>query len=127
MRGIGTCFARTGEELEMFSGIEVELPTRRVVEEVVVVVAEVEGFETRGPVVDPPFCIPAPTLDVDGAEGEGLICEFGDPAFAFPTGDGRPSKTLPTSNTSRIRRSCIIIHRSMFRERFPIPLSSTSM
>lgn len=99
MRGIGTCFARTGEELEMFSGIEVELPTRRVVEVVVVVVvvvvAVVEGFETRGPVVDPPFCIPAPTLDVDGAEGEGLICEFGDPAFAFPTGDGRPSKLSP--------------------------------
>lgn len=90
MRGIGTCFARTGEELEMFSGIEVELPTRRVVDVVVVVVAELEGFETRG---EAPFCIP--TLDVDGAEGEGLICEFGDPAFAFPTGDGRPSKLSP--------------------------------
>lgn len=97
VRGIGTCFARTGEELEIFSGIDVELPTRRVVEVVVVVVvvAVVEGFETRGPVVDPPFCIPAPTLDVDGAEGEGLICEFGDPAFGFPTGDGLPSKLSP--------------------------------
>lgn len=71
----------------MLSGIEVEVPTRRVVDEEAVVVV-VEGFETRGPVEEPPFCIPPPTLDVEGAEGgEGLTCEFGDPAFDFPTGD----------------------------------------
>lgn len=59
----------------MFSGMEVEPPTRRLAEEVVAVVVV---FETRGPVVDEeaPFCIPVLTLAAGGAEGGGLMCVF---------------------------------------------------
>lgn len=89
MRGIGTCFDRTGDR-----GIEAEEPpTRRPTVEVVVAVA---AFETRA-VLDPvvvveTFCVPVLILDADGVEGVGLICVL---VFAFPAGDRRPSRLSP--------------------------------